>query len=54
LLGHKPGRVTAEEVTIFDSDGLGVQDVVCAQYVYEKAREQKLGTYIDFGLADVP
>ena len=46
--------MTAEEVTIFDSDGLAVQDVVCAQYVYEQARERKLGTYVDFGLADVP
>jgi alanine dehydrogenase len=54
LLGQKPGRVTPEEVTIFDSDGLAVQDIVCALYVYEKAREQKLGTYVDFGLAEVP
>ena len=54
LLGRKPGRVTAEEVTIFDSDGLAVQDVICAQYVYEQARAHQLGTYVDFGLADVP
>jgi ornithine cyclodeaminase/alanine dehydrogenase-like protein (mu-crystallin family) len=54
LLGQKPGRVTPEEVTMFDSDGLAVQDVVCALYVYEKAREHKLSTYVDFGLAEVP
>ena len=54
LLGQKPGRVTPEEVTIFDSDGLAVQDIVCALYVYEKARDQKLGTYVDLGLAEVP
>jgi alanine dehydrogenase len=54
LLGRKPGRVTPEEVTIFDSDGLAVQDVVCALYVYEKARKHQLGTYVDFGLADMP
>ena len=46
--------MTPEEVTIFDSDGLAVQDVVCALYVYEKAREQQLGTYVDSGLAEVP
>lgn len=54
LLGHKPGRVTPEEITIFDSSGLAVQDVVCALRVYEKARERNMGVYVDLGLAETP
>lgn len=54
LLGEKPGRVTPEEITIFDSAGLGVQDVICARYVYDKARTQEIGVYIDLGLAEEP
>jgi ornithine cyclodeaminase/alanine dehydrogenase-like protein (mu-crystallin family) len=40
--------------TFFDGDGVAVQDVVCALYVYEKARKHQLGTYVAFGLAEVP
>lgn len=54
LLGQKPGRLTPEEITIFDSAGLAVQDVICALHVYEQAREQNMGTYVDLGLAEVP
>jgi len=54
LLGQIPGRVTPEEITIFDSSGLGVQDVICARYIYDQAREQNIGVYIDLGLAEEP
>ncbi len=54
LLGQKPGRVTSEEITIFDSSGLGVQDVICARYIYDQARQQNVGVHIDLGLAEEP
>lgn len=54
LRGRKPGRGTAEEITIFDSAGLAVQDIACACYVYQQACEQGIGTYVDLGLADMP
>jgi len=54
LLGQKPGRTSAEEITIFDSAGLAVQDVVCALHVYEKAVAQNIGIYVDLGLAETP
>lgn len=54
FLGQKPGRVNEEEITIFDSAGLAVQDVVCALHVYQQARERNLGRYVDFGLAEAP
>jgi alanine dehydrogenase len=35
--GRRPGRETAEEVTIFDSTGTALEDVAAAAAVYEKA-----------------
>jgi alanine dehydrogenase len=37
--GRKPGRVTPEELVIFDSTGSGVQDVAVAWAAYEAARD---------------
>jgi alanine dehydrogenase len=54
LIGKAPGRATAEEITIFDSSGLAVQDIICAQYVYRQACEQNVGIYVDLGLDDTP
>ncbi len=54
LLGQKPGRVAQDEITLFDSAGLAVQDVICAQHVYRKARESGVGVYVDLGLAEAP
>ncbi|NJL34386.1 MAG: ornithine cyclodeaminase family protein, partial [Chloroflexaceae bacterium] len=52
--GDKPGRTSPEEVTIFDSAGLAVQDMVCALHVYQQATQHQIGTFIDLGLADLP
>ncbi len=38
--GAKPGRRSAKEVTLFKSLGLAVEDVVTAELVYRKAREE--------------
>jgi alanine dehydrogenase len=35
VAGAKPGRETAEQITVFDSTGLAVQDLACACHVYE-------------------
>ncbi len=34
--GKKPGRESADEITVFDSTGLAVQDAACAAHVYRK------------------
>jgi alanine dehydrogenase len=36
VTGDKTGRTNAEEITVFDSTGLGVQDIVVAKMVYDK------------------
>lgn len=37
VAGKKPGRTSPEEITIFDSTGMALQDVAAAAAVYEKA-----------------
>lgn len=48
VAGLASGRTDEEEITVFDSTGLAIQDVALARVVYEAAREQGVGTSIDF------
>lgn len=48
IIGKNPGRVSYEDITIFDSTGLAVQDVITAWKVYEKALERGMGSNINF------
>jgi ornithine cyclodeaminase/alanine dehydrogenase-like protein (mu-crystallin family) len=48
LTGAKPGRTSGEEITMYESLGLAVEDLAAAAYVYEKARSTGRGTWIDF------
>jgi ornithine cyclodeaminase/alanine dehydrogenase-like protein (mu-crystallin family) len=43
VTGKKPGRRNADEITLFDSTEVGVQDVAAAAHAYEIARERGLG-----------
>ena len=43
----KPGRTSSDEVIVFDSTGMALQDVVTAALVYEKAKQQGAGTTIE-------
>jgi ornithine cyclodeaminase len=48
LTGAKPGRTSSTEITLFKSLGLAIEDVVSADYLYQKAKSQNAGTWIDF------
>jgi alanine dehydrogenase len=48
IIGKAEGRVSDDDITIFDSTGLAVQDVVTAWKVYEKAVKIGVGTSINF------
>jgi len=39
ILGQAPGRVSDDEVTLFDGTGLGLQDLAMAQLVLSKASQ---------------
>ena len=43
LTGKKKGRISKEEITIFDSTGLAIQDVAAGDIVYKKAMNAGLG-----------
>jgi alanine dehydrogenase len=43
LAGTKPGRSSPDEITIYQSCGIAVQDVAAAQLVYERALDQGVG-----------
>jgi alanine dehydrogenase len=46
LIGKKKGR-EGSEMTVFDSTGLAIHDIVTARVIYEKAKKMKLGTEIE-------
>ncbi|NIA57682.1 ornithine cyclodeaminase family protein [Massilia sp. TW-1] len=48
LLGKKPGRESDEEITIFDSTGMAIQDNTTAARIYRNALEQRVGTFFPF------
>ena len=43
-----PGRESDDEITLFKSVGLAVQDIACASLVYEQAVAQGVGLEFDF------
>jgi alanine dehydrogenase len=48
LVGKAPGRTSSDEITIFDSTGLAIQDVATANIVYKNALEAARGIRLKF------
>jgi alanine dehydrogenase len=48
VAGNKVGRESAEEITIFDSTGMALQDVAASAVLYEKAQMQGSGFRLNF------
>ena len=48
VAGKKPGRTSPEEITVFDSTGLIIQDLALGYAIYRLARERGLGVEKDF------
>jgi ornithine cyclodeaminase/alanine dehydrogenase-like protein (mu-crystallin family) len=47
VTGRSPGRCSADEITVFKSVGLAVQDLSVALHVYQRARASGLGSEIE-------
>ena len=47
VAGIKPGRTSADEIIVFDSTGMALQDVIAAAMVYERAKERRFERVID-------
>ena len=48
LAGAKPGRTSGDEITLFKSLGLAVEDLAAAGHLYRKAEEAGAGTWVSF------
>ena len=49
LTGKKQGRTSPEEITLFKSVGLGIQDCAAAALAYRNAQLKNAGTHVDLG-----
>ncbi|MDF1556936.1 MAG: alanine dehydrogenase [ANME-2 cluster archaeon] len=47
VCGKKPGRESNDEITVFDSTGLAIQDVATADLIYKRALGAKVGTELE-------
>ena len=43
ILGRKQARANAQEITVFKSNGLAIQDAATAKLVYDRARQMGIG-----------
>ncbi len=48
LIKTHPGRTSRDELTLFKSLGIAIEDLAAADHVHKKALEQKVGTWVDF------
>jgi ornithine cyclodeaminase len=48
LIGAKPGRTQPDEITLFKSLGLAVEDVASAAYLYRQAQKNNIGAWVEF------
>jgi len=49
LNGVAPGRGSADEITLFKSLGLAVEDLAAARHVLDRARERGAGVWLEIG-----
>lgn len=49
IVGRHPGRSTADEITLFESQGMAVQDISLAVRLEELARERGIGVELPYG-----
>jgi alanine dehydrogenase len=50
VAGRKPGRTSDDEITIFDSTGVAIEDAAAAAIVFEKALTIGIGNRFEFAL----
>jgi ornithine cyclodeaminase/alanine dehydrogenase-like protein (mu-crystallin family) len=48
LTGEHGGRRTPEEITLFKSLGLAIEDLAAAEFLYQRAEETRAGTWVEF------
>ncbi|HSE36098.1 MAG TPA: ornithine cyclodeaminase family protein, partial [Blastocatellia bacterium] len=48
LIGKHAGRTSPEQITLFKSLGLAIEDLASADYLYRKARGLEAGTWVEY------
>ncbi|HEV8661023.1 MAG TPA: ornithine cyclodeaminase family protein [Thermoanaerobaculia bacterium] len=48
LIGAKPGRTSPDEITLFKSLGLAIEDLAAAAFIYEKVKRSGGGKFLEF------
>lgn len=48
VVGRVPGRCDDDEVTVLESHGLALHDLLCGMFVVQTLTEQGRGSYVDF------
>ena len=48
IAGHVPGRQDDDEITLFASQGLALEDLAAARLVYDRAKERGVGREMEF------
>jgi len=48
LTGEKEGRTSEDEITLFKSLGLAIEDLAAAEYAYRQAQQSGVGTWVEF------
>lgn len=48
VVAGKKVRISGEEITVFDSTGLAIQDIAVANFLYRKAIRLKKGKFVNF------
>jgi ornithine cyclodeaminase len=54
LLGRRPGRLAREDLTVFKSLGLAVEDLAAARLIHAGALASGAGTWVELGGARPP
>jgi len=49
LTGSAPGRTSPEEITLFKSLGIAIEDLASAHRIYEICKERELGAWVEIG-----
>jgi len=48
LIGAKLGRTSVDEITLFKSLGLAIEDLASAEAIFRQAGEKQVGTWVEF------
>ncbi len=46
VIGQKPGRESSEEIILLNPMGMAIEDIACAQIIYERAIQENVGSFL--------